>query len=74
MDGGSVTRKMAVVESERHRRPTARALPEITLEISDSQVIPSTAVTGRNLSTRMRQRWFEFSESPRRRATPAVVG
>jgi hypothetical protein len=28
----------------------------------------------RNLSTRMRQRWFEFSEPPRRRATPALVG
>jgi hypothetical protein len=28
----------------------------------------------RNLSTRVRQRWFEFSESPRRRSTPALVG
>jgi hypothetical protein len=28
----------------------------------------------RNLSTRMRQRWFEFSESPRRRSAPALVG
>jgi hypothetical protein len=27
----------------------------------------------RNLSTRMRQRWFEFSEPPRRRATSASV-
>jgi hypothetical protein len=32
-------------------------------------------VTGvRNLSTRMRQRWFEFSEPPRRRTTSASVG
>ncbi len=28
----------------------------------------------RNLSTRMRQRWFEFKESPRRRWAPALVG
>jgi hypothetical protein len=28
----------------------------------------------RNLSTRMRQRWFEFSESPRRRSAPALEG
>ena len=28
----------------------------------------------RNLSTRMRQRWVEFSEPPRRRSTPAWVG
>jgi hypothetical protein len=27
----------------------------------------------RNLSTRMRQRWFEFSEPPRRRTTSASV-
>jgi hypothetical protein len=27
----------------------------------------------RNLSTRMRQRWFEFSEPPRRRSAPALV-
>jgi hypothetical protein len=33
---------------------------------------PATAP--RNLSTRVRQRWFEFSESPRRRATSAWVG
>jgi hypothetical protein len=31
-------------------------------------------LTARNLSTKMRQRWFEFSESPRRRATSAWVG
>ena len=28
---------------------------------------------GRNLSTRMRQRWFEFREPPRRLATSALV-
>ena len=28
----------------------------------------------RNLSTRMRQRWFEFKESPRRRLAPGLVG
>jgi hypothetical protein len=28
----------------------------------------------RNLSTRMRQRWFEFSEPARRRTTSASVG
>ena len=28
----------------------------------------------RNLSTRVRQRWFEFSEPPRRRTTSAWVG
>jgi hypothetical protein len=32
------------------------------------------APTARNLSTRVRQRWFEFSEPPRRRATSAWVG
>jgi hypothetical protein len=31
-------------------------------------------IAERNLSTRMRQRWFEFSESPRRRSAPALVG
>jgi hypothetical protein len=31
------------------------------------------ALDRRNLSTTMRQRWFEFSEPPRRRSTPAWV-
>ena len=44
-----------------------------------AQVHPGLSVqadggTLRNLSTRMRQRWFEFSEPPRRRTTSASVG
>ena len=44
------------------------------VDLGGSALMHTKDAAGRNLSTRMRQRWVEFSESPRRRATSASVG
>jgi hypothetical protein len=43
----AATRKMGVVRDDRHRRPTARSLPEVTHEVSSSQIVDARPANSR---------------------------
>jgi hypothetical protein len=73
----------AVVDGDLDQKVLGRGLcvldedVEVAVVVEDprvEQLVLEVEAGARNLSTRMRQQWFEFSESPRRRSAPALVG